>query len=97
VSHEIPKHLADLYQLIEMTEDPTARLNHLMDLASKFAANHDLLDHEMIEEIHELVEVYERSRLDYRQTAVRLGRLAMTIIQSAIDEGDTLAPNPEAN
>ena len=92
-----PERMLELFRTIENTQDANQRLAAIMDLASTFANGHDTLDHEIIDELHEMVEQYETARLAYRHVAIRLGRVAMNVIQSSIEEGETVVSNPEAN
>ena len=89
--------MLDLFNKVEAATSSHARLSAMMDLASAFANEHDNLDHEVIEELHELVEMYEQVRMAYRQTAVKLGRLAMQVIKTSIAEGDTKITHPDSN
>jgi len=89
--------MLELFRIIENTPDPNQRLASIMDLASTFSNGHDTLDHEIVDEVHELVEQYEQSRMAYRQAAVKLGRLAMNIIHASIEEGETQITHPDAN
>lgn len=83
-----------LYRKVQKATNPDQRAEAMMALASQFAAEHDLLDHEITDDFHEYVEDYVRKRMEFQQASLRLARVAMQVIEQCEAEGAVLPEAP---
>lgn len=58
-----------------------------IQLAECFAAEHDATDHTITDDCHAYTEAFEAAKMQYQQTAVKLGRLALHCIEFSIGIG----------
>lgn len=87
--------LMALYRKVRAAKDQDERTTAMMALARRFAAEHDALDYELSEDFHEFVEAYERSRLAHQQTALRLARLAVNVMEECLKEAAVPLDDPD--
>lgn len=73
---------------VRETESPEERANLLMALAAVFAQEHDPTDEDVDDMYHNFFEEYQRSRLEFQQAAIRLGRLAMSEVSMHLQKHD---------
>ena len=62
----------------------------MLQLAHQFHAGHNITDATLNDSYHAFFEDYERARLDFQQTALRLARLALTEIEEVLSGDDVL-------
>lgn len=83
--------MLEIYQAVKEAVDPEDRQMLMVALAEEFAAHHDLTDSDLLDEFHQYVEEFHAAQLAYNQKAVRLGRMALQIMEHYMDAKSMLA------
>jgi hypothetical protein len=74
-----------LCKQISITTSVEDRAQLMLQLASKFHMDNDPTDAHLTDQYHEYFDDYERARLEFQQTALRLARLAITEVEGALN------------
>lgn len=82
-------------QQIHQEEDTQKREEHMIDLAEEVLRTHDASDLEIDDEVHSYFEALTLARAQYRQAALRVGRLVSHSIEMSDQVSGEVAPEKE--
>lgn len=71
-----------LVRQVQRAKTREERIEAMMALAAQFADDHDETDETATDDYHEYIDEYLRVRLQFQQTAMRLARLAVDLVQT---------------
>lgn len=90
--------LLNHFRRIQTAATKEERTQLMLEFADSFAIEHDESDYSANDNFHQYIEEYETAKLAYMQSAMRLARMGMDLIDTLQDENnleaDPVPPRP---